>query len=91
MVLYVGHAELSVALAVFGCVYPNVVAEDQIWVLNFLLFSISAGDNPVTVCGVIRYLNRNQATLVFRVPPSIFLIDSLNVCTALSANPFDDG
>ena len=88
VVLYVGHAKLSCCFWI--CLTKHGSRRSK-WEVNFLLFSISAGDDPVTVCGVIQYLNRNRATLVFRVPPSIFLIDSLNVCTALSANPFDDG
>ena len=47
----------------------------------------SAGDKPVELCGVIRYLSKRRESLVLRVPDLRRFIPSLNVCMALSMRP----
>ena len=51
----------------------------------------SAGETPVVALEVFLYANRKRANLVFRDPGSFFAAFKacLNVCTNLSASPFD--
>ena len=53
----------------------------------------SAGVVPVVLLGVFRYRSRKRNNFSFSVPVSFFLAlkDCLNVCTNLSASPFEAG
>ena len=61
--------------------------------LNFLPISNSAGGTPVVECGEIRYLNKNFGSFSVMLPFSscIWHKACLNVCTALSASPLNEG
>ena len=59
--------------------------------LGYLPNINSAGDLPVVVCGVSLYMNNNLESLCSKVPSVCFLRLCLNVCTAHSTIPFDDG
>ena len=59
--------------------------------LGHLPNSNSAGDCPVDVCGVNRYVNKNLASLVSKESSLLCLNPCLKVWTALSARPFDEG
>ena len=58
---------------------------------NFLPHMSSEGEDPVELCGVIRYLIRKRESLAFWVPNFDRFIPSLNVCTALSTRPLEAG
>jgi len=61
--------------------------------LNFLPISSSAVGTPVVECGEIQYLNKNFGSFSVMLPFSscIWRKACLNVCTALSASPLNEG
>lgn len=75
------------------CVYWLNNASSWSWSIHVrILISIKScdGDNPVVVCCVIRYCNRNLHKRKSKGPSS-FVSECLNVCTACSMRPLDDG
>ena len=51
----------------------------------------SAGEVPVVVCGVDRYVNKIFDRRACSDPSRAFLRPFFKICTARSANPFEDG